>query len=320
MARDAEDRFFLIVVNPTSGKGRGRRVAEDLARRFTSAGCRAVVRETSGPGDAERISRDACVDAESRPTCVVACGGDGTMQEVANALAPLTRTIGDSTPTMGVAPVGRCNDFAHALGIPTDPSAVAEIILGSSPRPVDLGRANDRYFCTVATLGVDAAVSSFVDGMKMPLRGTIAYVYGALRVLMRYRPYQVRIQGDFGTIDQPVFLASSANTSTYGGSIRIVPNAVPTDGLIDLCIIDRVTRLRAFALLPMVLLGRHQSLKIVRFIRTKRLTIESDEPLELWADGERICTTPVCIEAVPGAVRVPLPADSPLEKGTFYFS
>lgn len=312
MAEDFQERYFLIVVNPTSGKGRGLRVAEDLARRFTSAGCRAVVRETSGAGDAERISRDACHDAESRPTCVVACGGDGTMQEVANALAPLRRTIGESTPTMGVAPVGRCNDFAHALGIPTDPGAVAEIILEGASHPVDLGRANDRYFCTVATLGVDAAVSSFVDAMKMPLRGTIAYVYGALRVLARYRPYRVKIAGDFGTIEKPIFLASSANTSTYGGSIRIAPDAVPTDGLIDLCVIDRVTRLRAFALLPMVLLGRHQSLKIVRFIRTKRLTIESDERFELWADGEKIGMTPVCIESVPGAVRIPLPPSSPL--------
>ena len=103
-----------------------------------------------------------------------------------------------------------------------------------------------------------------------------------------------------------MFLASSANTSTYGGAIRIAPDAVPTDGLIDLCVIDRVTRLRAFALLPTVLLGRHQSLKIVRFMRTKRLTIESDERLELWADGEKIGTTPVCVEAVPGAVRVPV--------------
>lgn len=310
--KDSQDRSFLIIVNPTSGKGRGRRVAEILANRIRTAGCRAVVRETSKAGDAERISRDACADAELRPTCVVACGGDGTMQEVANALAPLDQTIGDSAPAMGVAPVGRCNDFAHALGIPTDPDAMAEIILHGVPRRIDLGRANDRFFCTVATLGVDAAVSSYVDQMRMPLRGTIAYVYGALRVLARYKPYHLRIQGDFGTMEKPVFLASSANTSTYGGSIRIAPDAVPTDGLIDFCVIDRVSRLRALTLLPMVLLGRHRSLKIVRFIRTHHLEIESDEPLDLWADGEKICTTPVRIEAVPGALCIPLPPDSPL--------
>ena len=108
-------------------------------------------------------------------------------------------------------------------------------------------------------------------------------------------------------IDKLVFLASSANTSSYGGAIRIAPGASPTDGMLDLCIIDAVSRLRSLTLLPAVLLGRHACCPEVQFIQTKRLTIEADQPLELWADGERIARTPVTIEVVPGAVRVVLP-------------
>ena len=161
----------------------------------------------------------------------------------------------------------------------------------------------------MATLGVDAEVSRYVDTMRMPLKGTLAYVYAALRVLARYRPRHLRITVEFGTIEQAVFLASSANTSTYGGAIEIAPDAVPTDGLLDLCIIDRVSKLRAFSILPMVLMRRHTSSEFVHFTQTKQLRIESDEELEVWADGEFIAGTPVDISVARRALRVLVPKD-----------
>ncbi len=298
---------MLIVVNPASGRGRGLGTAQAVAGRLESRGVSVTTRHTRAPGDAERITREAAGDASSRPGCVVACGGDGTLQEVANALAKLAPTLGAACPALGLAPAGRCNDFSRALGVGRDPAAIADVLIEGQPVPIDLGKVNDRYFCTVATLGVDAEVSSFVDGMRMPLRGTPAYVYGALRVLARYRPYPLRLAGDFGVIERPVFLASTANTASYGGAIKIAPAAVPTDGLLDLCVIDRVSRLRAFMLLPIVLSGRHGSLRIVSFLRTRRLTIDAPRPLELWADGERVARTPVAIEAAPAALRVIVP-------------
>lgn len=297
---------FLIVANPTSGRGRGRRMAEAVAERLRNQGKQAEIRYTAARGDAEAFARDACHDM-TPPECVVACGGDGTIQEVANALALLKDSMGDSCPTLGLAPAGRCNDFARAMGIRRDPDAVAGALLHGTARPIDLGRVNDRYFCTVATLGVDAEVSSFVDTMRMPLRGTPAYIYGALRVLARYRPHPLRIEGDFGLIERPLFLASSANTPFYGGNIRIAPQADPTDGYLDLCLIDPVSRLKSFGLLPRLLAGRHVELPIVHFHRTRRVTIDAPLPMEVWADGERIARTPVTIDMISGAVRIMTP-------------
>jgi YegS/Rv2252/BmrU family lipid kinase len=208
---------------------------------------------------------------------------------------------------MGLAPAGRCNDFARALGILAKPEAIVDTLVNGQPGPVDLGKVNKRYFCTVATVGIDAEVTSFVDSMKMPLAGTMAYLYGALRVLARYQPRSLRITGDFGVIEQPVFIASSANTSSYGGAIPIAPDAVPTDGQLDLCVIRHVSRLRAFTLVPTVLAGRHGSLPETRFIRTRRVQIDADKPLELWADGELMACTPAMIEVASGAVQVILP-------------
>ncbi len=122
--------------------------------------------------------------------------------------------------------------------------------------------------------------------------------------------YSSKITGDFGVIEQPIFLASTANTSSYGGAIKIAPRATPTDGQLDLCVIEAVSRLRALTLLPTVLAGRHCSQPEVRFIQTTRLTIDATEPLDLWADGERLGHTPATIEVAPGAIRVMLPTGS----------
>lgn len=303
MAREA----ILIIVNPTSGRRRALRVAEQVAAYLKRRDRDAAIRYTRARGDAERLVQEACISQDDQPGCVVACGGDGTVQEVANALAPLQASPDHEAPVMGLAPAGRCNDFARALGITAGPVAIAKTLADGVPYAIDLGKVNERYFCTVATLGVDAEVTSYVDAMRLPLRGTLAYVYGAIRVIRRYRAHDVHLTGDFGTIEQSIFLASSANTSSYGGAIPIAPGASPTDGKLNLCIVDRVSRLRAFLMLPMVMLGRHRNQPDVHFIHTEQFTVEAKETLEIWADGERIGTTPAKIEVAPGALRVLLP-------------
>lgn len=335
---------LLIIANPTSGRGRGLRTAKAVTEILRSHGVDVEVHHTAASGDAERIAKEAIAGAPQPPQCIVACGGDGTVQEIANALADARPSLGDACPVLGLAPSGRCNDFARAFDIPTDPAVIADVLLNGRPMPTDLGRVNGRYFCTVAAAGVDAEVSSFVDTMRMPLRGTLAYLYGAIRVLIRYQPYDMTITGDFevgngecrmrkiemglksakssrvdsvnsifdirhstldsGVIDRPMLLATTANTSCYGGAIRIAPDARPDDGRLDLCVVDRVSRLRAIALIPSLLAGTHGRCPAVHFLRTQRFIIESPHPLEIWADGERIARTPATIEAVPGAVRV----------------
>ena len=298
------DGPVLIIANPTSGRGKGSRTAAAVAELLRSRGVNVEVRHTTAAGSAECIAREALATGSRPLRCIVACGGDGTIQEIANVLAEAGSNRGDACPVLGLAPAGRCNDFARAFGIPTDPEVIADVLLNGRTLPSDLGRVNGRYFCTVATAGVDAEVSSFVDTMRLPLRGTLAYLYGAIRVLIRYRPYEMRITGDFGAIEKPMLLASSANTSCYGGAIRIAPDADPADGQLDLCIVDRVGRLRAIALIPSLLAGRHGRCPAVHFLRTRRLTIESPRPLEIWADGERIARTPANIEVVAAAIRV----------------
>jgi len=326
------DRRVLIIANPTSGKGRGAQTAEDVHALLQRRQIESRICYTTSAGDAERITREACgsvktdipdsaehghasvdhatpdhpdnSDNSNLPDTIVACGGDGTVQQIAAVLAELRIKGCENVPAMGLAPTGRCNDFARVLGITREPEAIANILIDGIRTPIDLGRVNDRFFCTIATLGYDAEISNFVDTMRMPLRGTLAYLYGAIRVLFRYRSKTIRIEGDFGKIERAVFLVSTANTSSYGGAIPIAPDATPTDGLLDICVIDRASRIRAMYVIPIVVRGNHADLSGITIVRSKAIRIDSDEHVELWADGERIGQTPVTIEAVPGAIDV----------------
>ncbi len=302
-------RSVLIIANPVSRRGRGFRTAAAVAEVLERAGIAVRVHRTAEPGDAERVAREASKATRDRPDCIVACGGDGTVQEVVNGIVNQGGAAGDGRPFLGIAPAGRCNDFARAFHLPTEPRAIAEVLLRGQPKAVDLGRVNGRLFCTVATIGIDAEVTSYVESMNLPLTGTPAYLYGALCVLCRYQPPSLRIHGDFGLIERPLFLASSANTSSYGGAIPIAPEASPTDGKLDLCIIDEVSIWRALTLIPSVLRSKHLRRPEVRFFKTTRVEIDACRPLELWADGERVGSIPAVIEVIPGAIELVLPAD-----------
>ena len=299
---------FVIICNPTAGRRRAVRLAGRVDELLSQAGYECRVQATSARGDAERIAADAIDgDAGDGELCVVACGGDGTVQQIANAVV----RAGSGRAVLGLAPAGRCNDFARALGIVVDPDHITCVLTSGRPKPVDLGRAGDRYFCTVAALGFDAAVSSFVNQMGMPLRGTYAYVYGTLRMLLRYRTPALLLKGDFGEYAGPVFFAASANTPWYGGAMQIAPQADAFDGQVDICLVTRIARLRVLRLLPRVMAGNHLGLPEVRMLRTRSLAVEAidgTEDIEVWADGEPLGKLPITIEAVPGAVDIMLPA------------
>lgn len=303
-----EDRSILIIANPVSGRGKHARMAELVATILKEDGVNVRMQFTTHPGHAESIARESIAlemcDQSDNPTCIAACGGDGTIQEVAHVLATQKEKLGDACPALGLIPSGRCNDFARAMGISTDPVAIAKILTGGKAKSIDLGKVNDRFFCTVATVGIDAEITSYVDHMRVPLTGTMAYLYGAMCVLATYKPRALKISGDFGCFDHPVFLASSANTSSYGGAIPIAPQADCTDGMLDLCLIDYVSKFRALQLIPKILKGQHIQQPGVRFVRTSRIEVDAPTPLELWADGERMGHTPAVIEAVPAAIQV----------------
>ena len=288
------------MANPVSGKGRSRALAAQTGRLLTSAEVSNQVQYTSRPGDAEGLARKA---VEEGSVGVLACGGDGTLHEVINGVMghPLASGV-----IVGIIPAGRCNDFAAAMDLPKTAEGVADLILVGDSRQIDLGIAGHRYFATVATLGFDSAVSQYVADGHVPrmLSGTPAYVYAIFAQLLRYKDAKVHLMGEGFDYSGRIFLTATANTPQYGGNMKIAPGAEPEDGMLDVCLVKSVSRREVVMMLPRVFNGGHLKNPAVSMHRVKRLQIETEAPMPIWADGERVAETPAEISVVPKALNL----------------
>lgn len=282
-------RNFLIIANPVSGAQAAPQVAACVRDRLRTAGAAVELELTSGVGDAKGLAREAVA---RQVDTIVGCGGDGTLQEIATALE-------GTSSSMGIIPRGRCNDFAHALGLhrSDSPEKLAKVLLQGRTRQVDLGGIGDRRFLTVATLGFDSEASRFVETRKLWFKGTLAYLYAVARVLPSFDFPQVRLRGDFGQFEGRVLLVATGNSPSYGGAMRITPGALLDDGLFHITLVEAVSRLTVLQMLPRVMRGSHLSHPKVRVLTSKRIELETPEaPLWVCADGESLTQTPCTFE------------------------
>ena len=323
---------FILIANPISGKGHARNIAEQAYAALTESGCQGQLVFTSASGDAMRFAREAVSDGIQS---VIACGGDGTLHEVVNGIAMVPDV------TLGVLPCGRGNDFAAAVGIPLKPDAAIATLLSGTPICVDLGccynsnqpsavsdqqrdivaetgtghtttvdsrqLTTDNYFITIATCGYDTEVSRRAAKGTPLFAGTASYAYAAVETLFYYEPPFVRLEGDFGIHEGPLLLAATGITNRYGGGFQIVPNAQIDDGLFDVCIIRPVSSLTVLRLMVTLFWGGHVSHPAVSMHQTRTLTIETDTPMLLYADGEPMCETPATIEIIKAGLVVMAP-------------
>ena len=291
---------FLLIANPVSGKGKSKVIAEKAYQHLAANGRKGELTLTTQRGDAKRLAQESI---ENGCRWVIACGGDGTIHEVVNAIAARPEVV------LGLIPCGRGNDFASALGIPKNPDHAIRVLLDGRPLQVDVGKVGNVYFDTIITCGYDAEVSRRASETKLPFSGTAAYVYTALTTLFSYNTPKVRLEGDFGVYEGEILLAATGITPRYGGGFKIVPQAILNDGLLDVCIIKSVSRLTVLRMLIKLFWGGHTSHSAVNIQRTKTLTIQTDPPTLLYADGEQVGYTPAKVEIVEHGLTVLVSAE-----------
>jgi diacylglycerol kinase (ATP) len=298
------DQRWVLIANPVSGTGKHRQSVYQVAKELQKAGHTPEILWTTGHGHAEEL---ATVAVRQGATHVVVCGGDGTIHEVVNGLV-VSRPATDAV-TLGIIPLGRANDLARTLNISRDLSSIIETLLSGSVRTIDLGKAAERYFITVATLGFDTAVAQYVAAGRAPgfFPITAAYLYGTLVNLLSYQPVWVQLKDEGNGFDGPVFLAAVGNTSSYGGGMKIAPTAVADDGRLDLCLVHQIPRLDVVKLLPSVFSGSHIKHPKVSIHSFQKIEITTKAPIAIWADGEPVAQTPVVFEVMPRALRVLAP-------------
>ncbi|MGV3615230.1 MAG: diacylglycerol/lipid kinase family protein [Fimbriimonas sp.] len=287
-------RPILVIRNPASGRGRAERRWAEALPRFLEAN--ATVVATERPGHATELAR-----AAPAGSLVVAAGGDGTVAEVVQGL------VGQNVD-LAVMPLGTGNDLARSLGFGTDLAAATQAALEGEAHPIDLYRwtcgGRTGYAANVAGCGFDAVVARRINEGYRWLRGTQAYVAAVVESLARYQPTPIRIAVDHEIVETTAMLVAVANAQSYGGGMKVAPDALLDDGLLDVVIVEglgRVAFLRAF---PQVFRGTHVSHPKVRVLRGERVTVEAEPPLPVLADGELVGVTPASFEVVPGALRV----------------
>jgi diacylglycerol kinase (ATP) len=250
-------------------------------------------------------------------------GGDGTIHRHLAQLVKLR------LPVL-VVPAGSGNDFASSLGLRRVSDSLAawnQFCQGSSNlREIDLGvisAVNQRevlspaphYFCCVACVGLDGEVSRRANKLPRWLRGHGGYALTLVPTIFTFAPFRMKVltpaehaanAGTHWTVrsDQPTLLAAFANTPLYGGGMKIAPKARMDDGLLDVCIVGGVDPLRLLRLFPTVYSGNHLNVREVEYFHADRLRVETEQPMDVYADGEYVCPTPVEVAVREKALKV----------------
>lgn len=287
---------ILIACNPAAGAGRALSASRQALRLLRDQGAEAslIIAENR-----EHLAHVAAHEGPQHDRFVVA-GGDGTLHHALRDL-DLERTV------VGILPLGSGDDLARALGIPARLHTACDVIMHGEVRRIDVATVNSRRFLGIASLGLDSAVARWVNERPRPGSRSLVYLWALARVLPSYRPVTIFITLDGRTVEQNVMLAVVANNSRYGGGIRIAPTARLDDGLLDLHVVRECSRAELLATLPLAYRGKHMGSRLVWWKREPVFEIDSDEPLDVFADGEYVTQTPAAFGLEPHPMQVVVP-------------
>lgn len=162
----------------------------------------------------------------------------------------------------------------------------------------------------MAGVGIDTAIARRANALPKWIRARGGYALSAPREFIRYAPFPMKVSpdGTQGAEFRPTLLAAAANTPAYGGGMKIAPHAQLDDGKLDLCVIEGMNAFKLFCLFPTVFFGRHLGIKQVRYEQTESIRIETEHPIDVYADGEPVGQTPAEFSVAPGALKVIVPA------------
>ena len=291
-----------LVVNPTSGKSRGMALGLEVAGRIRAAGHEVI----DLSDETYAAARDRALGAIAQGIDVLAVvGGDG-MVHLGVELTAETRT------TLAIVAAGTGNDVARGLGLPVhDPVRAADLVTTGVPRTVDAIRHVDahgqrHWFVGVLGAGFDSLVNERANTWPWP-KGQMRYNLAILRELPLFRaiPYVVTVDGV--RHETKAMLVVVGNGPSYGGGMRVLPDAQFDDGLADVMILHEISTLEFLKVFPKVFKGAHVGHPAVEIIRGRSVTLEA-AGIVAYADGERFAPLPLTVEVVPGAVTVLAPA------------
>jgi YegS/Rv2252/BmrU family lipid kinase len=289
-------RQFTAIVNPTAGGSTGAAALLRVARLLREAGAELETEYSRSVAHAQDLARRA----GARDRIVLAVGGDGIAGGIGG-------TLSETGTVFGLVPAGRGNDFARALGLPTDPAALARILLDHAPRLVDTIEVESARGRTVALgsvyAGVDALANRHANHARV-LRGAASYYMGGLRAVATWRPADYRVTVDGEEHTHRGYTVVAANSAYYGSGRIIAPDARVDDGLLEVVMIRHAPRRLFFTLMNELTTGAHIQRPEVRTLRGREIHIEAEQPVPYGTDGEVDADLPVTARVLPASLSV----------------
>jgi len=295
-----------VIVNPVAGAYSTRHKWPLISQRLRDAGLSFDHQYTEGVGHAIELARAAASDGYRY---LVAVGGDGTVNEVANGILSSTNSM---RTTLGVVSTGTGSDFVRSVGIPRDYAIACSSVTSPRRLLIDVGvveyrrarKSQRRFFVNAAGVGFDAEVVETTERLPKYFSGTIPYLLGLARTLFGYKNKSVMLRHGSKAETIRILSVVVANGCYFGGGMRVAPQAELGDSLLDVVIIGDIGKFELLKALPMVYKGTHLTHPKVRMEKTPHITIESPERLLVHADGELLGEAPASFWLMPLALSI----------------
>ena len=284
----------IAILNPEAGHGKGRKLATELAKIFRDAGMKIEVLVTPAPAEAARLAAEAADDGYAT---VIAAGGDGTANEVANGLV-------GTTTALALYPLGTGNDLARGLGYPRKLRDVPGFLATARRRVIDVGELNGRVFVNAAGVGIDGVVAEGVKGSSRYVGSTLGYFAGSLGAIALYRAMPMRITIDGETRSGRHLIVVASNGRYFGGGMQPAPKSALDDGWLDLTVAGDLGRIATLGALARLYRGTHHNGTTIQAIRARTVEIALERRAAIEIDGEVIHASEVSIRIRPGALAV----------------
>ena len=290
---------WSFIVNPAAGGGFGKLLLPELEKQLANRSLDASILLTERHDHAIELSLKSL---ENGCTHIIAVGGDGTMNEVARPL------IGQKQVATGLVPAGTGNDFIQILGFPDRFSEEQwDIFFQKSTIKMDVGKVNGLYFLNGMGLGFDAQVAAenYVEpGEVAKGSGKGKYIWHIVKTLLFYKEGKVTINSRDQEQETDCFINTIAVGRRFAGSFFLTPEAIANDGLLDVCMINKLNLLQRFRILSMVPKGTHISSRKVDYYQTERLVVDFGKKVPFHVDGELYFDTTFEVALLPSALNI----------------
>jgi YegS/Rv2252/BmrU family lipid kinase len=293
----------IFIINPVAGKGKTYKLIPEIKEYFDNNSAASsdgfIIEMTKYPGHATELASAYSRTGNHR---IYSVGGDGTLNEVLNGMA-------GSECSLASIPAGTGNDFIKTFStVKSLKNIIARMVEGTE-KLIDIASANGKLYANISSIGFDAqVVYNTMKYKTLPLiTGEMAYTLGTLSAIKNSASKALHIDIDGECMQKQALLLAVGNGRFYGGGKMALPEADPADGLLDICLVDKVSRIKILALFPKYIKGEHGSLEMVHFYKCRKVVVHSEEPIVMNIDGEISVVNKAEFEIIPKGLRFVIP-------------